>query len=254
MITAGIDAGNQTVKAVILKDGSILGHSIAFVGADTEASAQQALDEALKMAGLSRDEVGKVFSTGAGRKLVSFVAGNATETTCDARGAVWLLPATRTVIDVGAEEGRAVRCDAQGKVTDFSVNEKCGAGSGTFTEAMARALEVSLEDFGQMSLRSQQNIQMNAQCVVFAESEVVSLIHAQTPKEDIARAVHDAIADRITSLTHMVGMEKEVALIGGVARNPGFVDALRRSLGCDISVPDDPQIVGALGAALMAAG
>ena len=254
MITAGIDAGNQTVKAVILKDGTILGQGMAFVGTDIEASARQALDEALKRAGLSQEEVSNIVCTGAGRKLVSFVRGNATETTCDARGAVWLLPATRTVIDVGAEEGRAVRCDAQGKVTDFAVNEKCGAGSGTFTEAMARALEVSLEDFGQMSLRSQQNIQMNAQCVVFAESEVVSLIHAKTPKEDISRAVHEAIADRITSLTHMVGVEKAVTLVGGVAKNPGFVDAFGRKLGADISVPDDPQIVGALGAALIAAG
>jgi benzoyl-CoA reductase subunit D len=157
------------------------------------------------------------------------------------------------VIDVGAEEGRAVRCDEHGKVIDFSYNEKCAAGAGAFAEGMARALEVSLEELGPLSLKSNQAIQMNAQCAVFAESEVVTLIHAKTPREDIARAVLDAIASRIISMVRKVGFEKDIALIGGMTLNVGFVEALKRGLELDVYVPENPEYVGALGAALAAA-
>ncbi len=158
----------------------------------------------------------------------------------------------RTVIDVGAEEGRAIKIDDRGKVADFAINEKCAAGSGTFTEAMARALEVKLEKLGELSLKSTQAISMNAQCAVFAESEVVTLIHRKTPKADIARAIHDAIADRITSMVRRVGIEEKIALIGGVAKNVGFVHSLKNDLETDLIIPDDTQFVGALGAALVA--
>ena len=164
-----------------------------------------------------------------------------------------LYPDARTVIDVGAEEGRAIRCNPEGKVLDFALNEKCAAGAGAFTEAMSRALEVNIEEFGSMSLQSENAVPMNAQCAVFAESEVVSLIHQRTPKADIARAVHDAIASRITSMVRKIGFEPDVVLIGGVANNPGFLDSMRRDLETEIMVPDNPEFVGALGAALAAA-
>jgi benzoyl-CoA reductase subunit D len=157
-------------------------------------------------------------------------------------------------VDVGAEEGRAIRVDDNGKVVDFAVNERCAAGAGAFTEAMARALEIPLEEIGPLSLTSTKAVPMNAQCAVFAESEVVSLIHQKTEKQDIARAVHDAMASRITSMARRVGVEPQVVLIGGVARNPGFVDALQRDLELELLVPDDPDFVSALGAALLAAG
>jgi benzoyl-CoA reductase subunit D len=159
----------------------------------------------------------------------------------------------RTVIDVGAEEGRAVRCSESGRVEDFAVNEKCAAGAGTFTEAMARALEVDLEELGRMSLRSTQAVPMNAQCTVFAESEVVSLLHAKTPKEDISRAVHDAMASRITSMVRKVGLQEDVVAIGGLAKNVGFIDSMKRNLETKILIPQEPEYVGALGAALIAA-
>ncbi len=163
-----------------------------------------------------------------------------------------MLPGVKTVIDVGAEEGRAIKCDGNGKVIDFVVNEKCAAGAGAFTEAMARALEVKVEDMGPLSLESKSAIPMNAQCAVFAESEVVTLIHAKTSKEDIAKAIHDAIADRIGSMTRRLSIEQEIALIGGCARNIGFVEALKKNLNSDIKMPEDPEFVGALGAALIA--
>ncbi|MCP4658052.1 MAG: CoA activase, partial [bacterium] len=146
---------------------------------------------------------------------------------------------------------RAVRCTEGGKVEDFAVNEKCAAGAGTFTEAMARALEVELEELGRMSLRATQAVPMNAQCTVFAESEVVSLLHAKTPKEDISRAVHDAMASRITSMVRKVGFRKDLVAIGGLARNVGFLESLKRGLETEILVPEEPELTPALGAALI---
>jgi benzoyl-CoA reductase subunit D len=158
----------------------------------------------------------------------------------------------RTVIDVGAEESRAIKINGAGKVVDFAVNEKCAAGTGAFTEAMARALEVPLAELGPLSRQSARALVMNAQCVVFAESELVTMVHSQVPKADMARAVHDAIADRIASLVRRVGLEKEIMLIGGVARNEGLVESLERELETVLILPEIPEIVSASGAALLA--
>ncbi|MDI6856665.1 MAG: acyl-CoA dehydratase activase, partial [Candidatus Thermoplasmatota archaeon] len=222
-------------------------------GFDQRSSAVEALSEAQQKAGLVRHQIEHITVTGAGRKDVPFANDDVTEVGASARGAVFLFPSARTVIDVGAEEGRAVRCDSSGKVIDFAINEKCAAGAGAFTEAMARALEVKLEDFGALALKSQKAIPMNAQCAIFAESEVVSLIHSKTPKEDIARAVHDAIASRIVSMVRRIGVEKDVTLVGGLAKNIGFVESLKRELNTDLLIPKEPELVGALGAALIAA-
>jgi benzoyl-CoA reductase subunit D len=252
VITAGIDVGAKTVKVIILKDGQILSRAKVLVGFDQRASAEGAFEEALRLARLSSEEIGHVTATGVGRKEVPFAETDITEVGAAAKGATFLFPSARTIIDVGAEEGRAVKCDETGKIKDFAINEKCAAGAGAFVEAMSRALEIKLEEMGEISLLSKKAVPMNAQCTVFAESEVVSLIHAKTPKEDIARAIHDAIASRIASMVRRVGVEREVALIGGVAKNIGFVDSLRRSLGVDLLVPDEPEFVCALGAALVA--
>ncbi len=148
-----------------------------------------------------------------------------------------------------------MKLDENGKVKDFGINEKCAAGAGAFIEAMSRALEVDIETMGELSLNSTKQIPMNAQCTIFAESEVVSLIHQKTSKEDIIRAVHDAIADRNTSMVRQIGIEQDVALIGGVANNIGFVDSMNKNLGFELLVPKDgvaPEYVSALGAALVA--
>jgi benzoyl-CoA reductase subunit D len=165
-----------------------------------------------------------------------------------------MFPEARMVIDVGAEEGRAIRCNESAKVVDFAINEKCAAGAGAFTEAMARALELPIEELGSLSLQSTQAIPMNAQCAVFAESEVVSMIHNNVSKPDMARAVHDAIASRIISMVRKVGYERPVVLIGGMAKNVGFVESLKRGLELDdLRIPDEPEFCSALGAALAAA-
>jgi benzoyl-CoA reductase subunit D len=253
MISAGIDIGAKTVKVVLVDDGKVLGRSMVPAGIDAAAATQKALDEALNAAGLNRDKVERFMATGTGRKDCPLTDREITEVGAAAKGMIHLLNSCRTVIDVGAEEGRTVRCGDNGKVIDFAFNEKCAAGAGAFAEGMARALQVPLEELGPLALSSDQAVQMNAQCAVFAESEVVTLIHAKTPRQDIARAVLDAVASRIISMVRKVGFEKDVALIGGMARNPGFVDAMKRGLEMDIHVPEDPEYVGALGAALAAA-
>jgi len=253
MITAGVDCGARTVKVLILKDGQALARETAITGFDQAASIEQAFQSALKRAGLSREDLRHITATGMGRSAVPFAQSEVTEVTADAKAVVSLIPEARTVIDVGAEEGRAIRCEPDGRVKDFAVNEKCAAGAGTFVETMARTLELKLEEIGPLSLKSQQTIPMNAQCAVFAESEVVSLIHQGTAKEDIIRAVHEAMADRIAAMVRRVGIEEAVVAIGGVAYDIGFLRALQDELGIDVKVPEDPEFIGALGAALCAA-
>ncbi len=253
MITAGIDMGSKTVKVVIVKDGEIVGKHMLLAGFEAQEAAETAFAASLEAAGLTADDIEAIVATGAGRKNAPHTDRDITEVGSGAKGAHHLYPAVRTVIDVGAEEGRAIRCTEDGKVLDFALNEKCAAGAGAFTEAMSRALEVPIEELGPMSLQSQNPTPMNAQCAVFAESEVVSLLHARTPKQDIARSVHDAIASRIVSLAKKVGFEPEVVFIGGVAHNPGFVDSLERALECKVIIPEDPEFIGAYGAALAAA-
>jgi len=253
MNVAGVDCGSKSAKVLILGDEKVLARVAVLSGFDPKAAATQALDEALKQAGLSMGDLSHVTATGTGKNEVVFATSMITEVGADARAVNVLFPAARTVIDIGAEEGRAIRISPEGKVIDFAINEKCAAGAGTFTETMARTLEVAVEDMGPLSLKSQNAVPMNAQCAVFAESEVVSLIHAKHSKEDIARAVHDAMADRIASMARKIGIEKSIVLVGGMAKNVGFVNSLQRNLKEEILIPENPEYSCALGAALTAA-
>ncbi len=252
MYVAGIDMGAKFVKVVVLDDGQIKSKSISLSGFNLTESAEKTFNDALESGGISKDEIKHITSTGVGKKEVPFRNDEITQVGAAAKGAIFLFPNSRTIIEVGAEEGKALRCDERGRVMDFVVNEKCAAGAGAFTEAMSRALEIPLEEMGPLSLKSENAVPMNAQCAVFAESEVVTLVHAKTAKQDIARAIHDAMASRISSMTRRLSIEKEVALIGGLARNVGFVESLKRDLNMDLLVPEDPDYVGALGAALAA--
>jgi len=251
MLSAGIDIGAKSTKIVILKDNEkVLARSRVLTGFDQKASAQEALQEALQKAEIPRSDLTHIISTGVGRKAAPHISGDITEISANARGGYFLFPSARVIVDIGAEEGRIVRCDARGNIKDFATNEKCAAGAGSFVEAMARALDVSIEEFAALSLKSTTRIPMNAQCVIFAESEAVSLIHTNTPRPDISRAIHEAIADRVSAMVRRVGIEKDVILIGGVAKNVGFIDALNRNLELEVIVPEEPEYVSALGAAL----
>jgi benzoyl-CoA reductase subunit D len=249
MIVAGIDVGGKNVHIVIKKDGQILGKVTGPSGIKKAEAVEQLYDEVLKKAGLSRNNVERVMATGSSAKRVAFANGFIPDAAADARGVNKLIPSARTVIDVGAEEGRAIKVGADGKVLDFAINEKCAAGTGTFIEAMSRALEVSVDEMSRITLQSTQTLSTNAQCAVFGESEVVSLIHQKTPKPDIARAVMNAIAGRIASVARIVGLEKDVVMVGGMARNDGFVDSLKKNIEMNVLVPEDPDYMGALGAA-----
>lgn len=252
MNSAGIDMGAKTIKIVILCDGEVKTKIKGFAGLEPAESADYLLNEALKTAGLTFNDMNAIVATGTGRSICPHTTSTVTEAVADAKGVFALFPDGRTLIDVGAEEGRGIRLTKEGQVMDFAANEKCAAGSGAFTESMARALEVDIGEFGRLSLQSTQTIPMNAQCTVFSESEVVSLIHSNTSKADIARAVHDAIASRIAAMVRRVGLEKEVVLIGGVAYNAGFVESLKRTLALEnILIPHSPEYVSALGAALI---
>jgi len=253
MIVAGIDVGGKNVHIVIKKDGQILGKVSGPSGIKKAESVEQLYDEVLKKVGITRKDVERVIATGSAAKRVAFANGAIPDAAADARGVNKLIPTARTVIDVGAEEGRAIKVSPDGKVLDFAINEKCAAGTGTFVEAMSRALEVSVDEMSKITLQSTQTLSTNAQCAVFGESEVVSLIHQKTPKPDIARAVMNAIAGRIASVARIVGLEKDVVMVGGMARNAGFVDSLKKNIEMNVLVPEDPDYMGALGAAEAAA-
>jgi benzoyl-CoA reductase subunit D len=249
MIVAGIDVGGKNVHIVIKKDEQILGKGASPTGIKKAEAVEKLYNEVLKKAGLAREDVERVVSTGSAAKRVAFANGSIPDVAADARGVNKVIPSARTIIDVGAEEGRAIKVSPEGKVLDFAINEKCAAGTGTFVEAMSRALEISVEELAKMALNSTRSIPMNAQCAVFGESEVVSLIHQKIAKPDISRAVMDAIAGRIGSLARVVGLEKDVAVVGGMAKNEGFVDSFKKIIEMPVAVPEDPDYVGALGAA-----
>ena len=249
MIVAGIDVGGKNLHIILKKEGQILEKASGPAGIKKAETVEQLYDEILIKAGITRNDVGRVMATGSSAKRVAFADGSIPDAAADARGVNKLVPSARTVIDVGAEEGRAIKISPEGKVLDFAINDKCAAGTGTFVEAMSRALEVSVNEMSEIALQSTQTLSTNAQCAVFGESEVVSLIHQKTPKPDIARAVMNAIAGRVASVARIVGLEKDVVMVGGMAKNAGFVDSLKKSIDMNIIVPEDPDFVGALGAA-----
>ncbi len=257
--------GSRSVKVLLLEEVAVEGapqlkyavkktHIMMPGDLDPDQAAEKAYSDALSAVGLTREQVSAVFVTGAGRKQVGFATEGLTEMTAGAKGANYMFPTARTVVDVGAEEGRGMKTDAEGRAVDFAGNEKCAAGAGSFAEAMSRALQMSLKEFGEASLLSDKTIPMNAQCTVFAESEVVSLIHSSTPKNDIAKAVLDAVASRVCAMVRRVGIEGDVVLIGGMVHNAGFVESLKGAMGVDqISLPAMPEYISALGCALIAA-
>ena len=253
MIVAGIDVGGKNVHAVILKDGKVIAKAKAPSGINKAKAAEELYDEVLKQAGLKRSDIERVVATGSSGQRAAFANGVIPDAAADGRGVICLIPSARTVIDVGAEEGRAIKISGGGKVLDFAINEKCAAGTGAFVDSMARALETPVEQIGSLAQQSTKAIPMNAQCAVFGESEVVSLIHQRTAKPDIARAVLDAIAGRIGSVARIVGLDNDIVMVGGGALNIGFIESLKRELKLDIKVPADPDYIGALGAATAAA-
>jgi predicted CoA-substrate-specific enzyme activase len=250
---AGVDVGSLSTDVVILDESDgILGYSIITTGANSTDAAEEAYERALDVAGVSREQVRSVVATGYGRVSVPFADRKMTEISCHSLGAYKLFPDTEMVIDIGGQDSKVIRVGAGGKVLDFTMNDKCAAGTGRFLEVMAAKLQVSLEEMGDLSLRGGGEARISSVCTVFAESEVVSLVAKNHPKEEIIRGLHRAIVNRVWSMVRAVGVRGEVTMTGGVAKNKGVVAFMEEKLGKPIHVYHEPQIVGALGAALYA--
>ncbi len=252
MLAAGIDVGATSAKAVVLSDGQIVGQASLVTGEEASVAARLVLEEALKMAGASLSDVGAIIATGIGKGSVDVATRSKSEVICLGKGAAWLFPETRTVIDIGAESSKVLRLNDNGGVDDFASNDKCASGTGVFLEAAAKILEVKLEQLAELSLAAANKAPISGMCAVFAESEIVSHVHTDTPKGDIVAGVHEAIAGRVSSVVNRVNPQASVLMCGGVARNAGMVRALELKIGFDMIVPDNPERVAAVGAALIA--
>ena len=250
---AGIDVGSLSTEAVILDahDG-LVGYSIIQTGANSTDAAEEALDKALVEANLRQDQIRRSVATGYGRISVPLADKKVTEISCHGMGAYHLFPDTGTVIDIGGQDSKVIRVGEGGKVLDFTMNDKCAAGTGRFLEVMAAKLQVSLEEMGAFSLQADGELRISSVCTVFAESEVVSLVAQNHPKEEIIQGLHRAIVSRVWSMVKTVGIHGAVTMSGGVAKNRGVVALLEEKLGSAMHLHTEPQIIGALGAALMA--
>lgn len=254
MIVAGCDLGSTTGKAVLLKDKAVLSSSIIPSLTRPEATANQVMDLALEKGGLSSlDDIEYIVGTGYGRLKVAFANENISEITCHGRGAQWLCPSVRTVIDIGGQDCKVISIDERGRVVEFGMNDKCAAGTGRFLEAMSRVLSCSLEDLAIHSLKAKSPASITSQCSVFAESEVITLINEGLELADIAAGIHDSIASRLNGLARRVGLIKDVALTGGCAKNDGLAKAVEKKSGISVKkLSMDAQLVGAIGAAVIA--
>ena len=252
-LVAGIDVGSVTAKTVLL-DGNaqVLATVVVHQGMVNKEAAARCFQEALRQARREDQHPDRVVATGYGRHLVDFADQAITEITCHAKGVHALLPQVRTVIDVGGQDSKVIALDEEGGIITFRMNDKCAAGTGRFLEVMAQALGVPLEEMGELALQSRNPAQVSSTCTVFAESEMVSLSARGYPRVDIIAGMHQALGRRLVSMVRAVGLRPPVAMVGGVAKNVGVVRALEGMLGTPLQVPPEPQIVGALGAALFA--
>ena len=252
MYTAGVDVGAITAKAVIFGDGELLATALILAGYDRAAAALQVLDRALAQAGLAREQIDRLIATGYGRVQVPGADRTVTEITCHARGAHYLCPDVRTVIDIGGQDSKGIAVGIGGKVLDFVMNDKCAAGTGRFLEVMAHALEVDLADFGQLALSAPRRATISSTCTVFAESEVITHLATGRPRAEIVAGIHEAIAARVATMVRRIRVQDVVVLTGGVARNAGVARMLEERTGHAIFVPEHAQLAGAIGAALIA--
>ena len=252
MYAVGIDIGSTSGEALILDGDRVVAWSIVDTGYNSWRAAAQALDSALAEAGLARDQLGPIVATGYGRVAVDFADQQVTEISCYARGIHHLFPQAQTVVDIGGQDSKVVVVGRGGRPLDFAMNDKCAAGTGRFLEVMARALQLHLAELGPCALRARRAADISSTCTVFAESEVISLVAEGIEREEIVAGLCRSIARRVGAMARGVGVEPPVAFAGGVAKNVGVVRALEDMLGERLMVPPEPQIVGALGAALLA--
>lgn len=249
MITAGIDVGSSATKAVVF-DGKTVSWTVIPTGWNPKEAGALAFEEVLQKAALRRSDLACVIGTGYGRISLPFIHKKITEITCHAKGASFLFPGTRTVIDIGGQDSKAVSVGEEGTVVDFVMNDKCAAGTGRFLQVMTGVLDITLDELGQLALDSAP-VNINSMCTVFAESEIIGLLAQGVTKGEIAAGVISAIANRMKSLTGRIECREEITFTGGVAKNKEICALLSKQLELSFNVPEEPQIIGALGAALL---
>jgi predicted CoA-substrate-specific enzyme activase len=250
---AGVDVGSTQTKAVVIDPGRrIVGRALTETGANVTRAAETAFQQALAAADVREEEVEYVVGTGYGRYKVTFGNTQVTEISCHGRGAVHMYPNTRTVVDMGGQDTKAIRVSPRGEIVDFCMNDKCAAGTGRFLGAASTALDIPLDQLGATSLRGERPVRISTTCTVFAESEVLSWLGKGKRVEDILAGVHQSIAVRSVGLLRRVGLEPEITFTGGVAKNIAMIAALEQALGMKVNVGDDSHYMGALGAALFA--
>ncbi len=250
---AGVDVGSTQTKAIVINEArEIVGRSLIDTGANVTAAAEKSFRKSLDAANLGDEEVEYVIGTGYGRYKVTFGNRQITEISCHGRGAVHMHPATRTVIDMGGQDSKAISVSADGEIVDFCMNDKCAAGTGRFLGAASMALDIPLDQLGPTALEAEKAVRISTTCTVFAESEVLSWLGKGKKVEDILWGVHQSIAARSIGLLRRVGIEDDVTFTGGVAKNTGMIKALEDGLGKKINAGEDSHYMGALGAALFA--
>jgi predicted CoA-substrate-specific enzyme activase len=250
---AGVDVGSTQTKAIVMdEDGAVAGRALIDTGANVVVAAQRAYEQSLVDADVEERQVGFVVGTGYGRYRVTFGNAQVTEISCHARGAVHLFPGTRTVVDMGGQDTKAIHVGASGDIIDFCMNDKCAAGTGRFLGAVAAALDIPLPELGVIALTSDKPVKISTTCTVFAESEVLSWLGRGKRVEDILLGIHRSMVSRSVGLMRRVGVEREVTFTGGVTKNIGIVRELNLALGFDVNVSDQAHFIGAIGAALFA--
>ena len=252
MIVAGIDIGSRAAKAVLLDGTSMISSVIRDTGPESIKTSEATMEALLKGTGLTRKDVEYTVATGYGRILVPFANENISEISCHARGVNHCFPSVRTILDMGGQDCKAIRCDEHGRVVNFIMNDKCAGGTGRFLEIIAEVLEVPLSDIGEVALKSRNSSPFNTICAVFAKSEAMAYRRKGVSKSDILSGLHEAIATRSVGLLRRVSIEKDFSISGGIAKNRGMVQKLKEKAGLEPLLAEDPQIIGALGAALFA--
>jgi predicted CoA-substrate-specific enzyme activase len=252
MFFAGIDIGSITAKAALIKGNQLIATHVIFTGYNTKEAGQKVFGELLNKIDISKDEVGAIISTGYGRNSVDFADKALTEIICHGAGAHFLNPEILGIIDVGGQDSKAILLDNKGQVINFSMNDKCAAGTGRFLEVMANALALDLTQFGEASLKAESPSKISSICTVFAESEVISMIAKQEKRENIIAGIHESAAGRIATLAAKIKIKEPVMMTGGVAKNKGMVKALENRLKSKLIVSDFAQETGAIGAAVLA--
>ncbi len=252
MIFAGIDIGSRAAKSVIIEDDNIIGSTIQDTGPESVKTAYATIEAAMEKPGLSLEDVDYIVATGYGRVLVPFAGENISEISCHARGINWYYPSVRTILDMGGQDCKAINCNEEGHVTNFVMNDKCAGGTGRFLEMIADVLEIPLEEIGKLALKSANEIPFNTICAVFAKSEAIVHLRHGISKSDILAGLNEAISVRCHNLLKKITIEKDFTITGGIAKNSGMVDKITRKIGIEPLLAEDPQLIGALGAAIYA--